>query len=61
MPVTAQKLAPRQILYVSCLATSLARDMAALAESGYRSTGIEMFDFYPQTYHAEFFTALTLH
>jgi 23S rRNA (uracil1939-C5)-methyltransferase len=53
-------LRPAQILYVSCLAQSLARDVAELMLSGYRSGGVELFDFYPQTYHAELFTALTL-
>ncbi|HLJ68355.1 MAG TPA: 23S rRNA (uracil(1939)-C(5))-methyltransferase RlmD [Chloroflexota bacterium] len=43
---------PSLLLYVSCLAQSLARDLVALREA-YRPDGLELFDFYPQTYHVE--------
>lgn len=46
------------ILYISCLAESLARDLAALTEAGYRVHGLELFDFYPQTYHVELLAVL---
>lgn len=49
---------PRTILYVSCLANSLARDIAELRPSGYEPDRLDAFDFYPQTYHVELFTAL---
>lgn len=41
------------LLYVSCSPSSLAVDLAALVESGYRVRSLELFDFYPQTYHVE--------
>jgi 23S rRNA (uracil-5-)-methyltransferase RumA len=41
------------VLYVSCAPPSQARDLAALERAGYRVDGIELFDFYPQTYHVE--------
>jgi len=41
------------LLYVSCSPTSLACDIAALQASGYRVDSLELFDFYPQTYHVE--------
>lgn len=44
---------PPLILYVSCLAESLARDLAQLLTSGYVVPHLELFDFYPQTYHVE--------
>lgn len=44
---------PPLVFYVSCAPASLARDLAALVESGYRVRSLETFDFYPQTYHVE--------
>ncbi|HZU12982.1 MAG TPA: 23S rRNA (uracil(1939)-C(5))-methyltransferase RlmD [Chloroflexota bacterium] len=44
---------PPTLLYVSCLPQSLARDLVPLAAAGYRVETLEMFDFYPQTYHIE--------
>jgi 23S rRNA (uracil1939-C5)-methyltransferase len=49
---------PRTILYVSCLAESLARDLAALIGAGYTVETLELFDFYPQTYHVELLAVL---
>lgn len=54
------ELRPRSILYVSCLAASMARDVAAFARLGYRLGPIEAFDFYPQTYHLELLGRLDL-
>ena len=54
------KLRPERILYVSCFARSLARDVVSFAEFGYRADRVQGFDFYPQTYHVELFTALRL-
>ena len=48
---------PAQILYVSCLAESLARDLRALADD-YEIEALELFDFYPQTYHVEILAVL---
>lgn len=41
------------ILYVSCAPASLARDLAAFGAGGYRVSSLQIFDFYPQTYHVE--------
>ncbi len=43
----------RLVAYVSCAPSSLARDLAALQEANFRVLSLEMFDFYPQTYHVE--------
>jgi len=48
----------QKILYVSCLAESLARDLRILLDSGYQLTSLELFDFYPQTYHVELLAVL---
>jgi 23S rRNA (uracil-5-)-methyltransferase RumA len=49
---------PPLILYVSCLADSLARDLRRLSEAGYDVNHLELFDFYPQTYHVELLAVL---
>jgi 23S rRNA (uracil1939-C5)-methyltransferase len=49
---------PPLILYVSCLAQSLTRNLSALIPAGYEVTGLELFDFYPQTYHVELLAVL---
>lgn len=41
------------LIYVSCAPSSLADDLAALQTGGYRVSSLEIFDFYPQTYHVE--------
>jgi 23S rRNA (uracil1939-C5)-methyltransferase len=46
-------LGPRQIAYVSCDPTSLARDLTALAERGFEPTRVRLFDMLPQTLHVE--------
>lgn len=51
-------LQPETILYVSCLAQSLARDLRTLLADGYVVEHLEVFDFYPQTYHVEILTVL---
>lgn len=58
--VRAELLSGRSplILYVSCLAQSLARDLAVLTAGGYRVHHLELFDFYPQTYHVELLAVL---
>lgn len=45
--------APPLVLYLSCAPPSLARDLRVLQEGGYRICSLEIFDFYPQTYHVE--------
>jgi 23S rRNA (uracil1939-C5)-methyltransferase len=54
------RLRPPLILYVSCLAQSLARDARDLAAAGYRLEQLELFDFYPQTYHVELLAVLQM-
>jgi tRNA/tmRNA/rRNA uracil-C5-methylase (TrmA/RlmC/RlmD family) len=41
------------ILYSSCNAATMARDMAYLQTEGYRITRMRMFDFFPWTHHFE--------
>jgi 23S rRNA (uracil1939-C5)-methyltransferase len=51
---------PPLILYVSCLPQSLARDLGPLTEVGYTVEHLELFDFYPQTYHTEVLAVLRM-
>ena len=44
---------PRGFVYVSCEPSTLARDLAILTAGGYAVRSVEMFDFFPQTYHVE--------
>ncbi|HEV2491988.1 MAG TPA: 23S rRNA (uracil(1939)-C(5))-methyltransferase RlmD [Terriglobia bacterium] len=46
-------LRPQRVHYVSCHPPTLARDLAYLIGSGYRLDSVEMFDFFPQTFHIE--------
>lgn len=47
------KLAVPRIVYVSCDPSTLARDLAILAGSGYRCLRIQPVDLFPQTFHLE--------
>ncbi|MGB7137759.1 MAG: class I SAM-dependent RNA methyltransferase [Acidobacteriaceae bacterium] len=55
-----EKLQPRKITYVSCDPATLSRDLAALLESGYRLRKIHLVDLFPQTFHLESVTHLSL-
>lgn len=44
---------PQRIVYVSCNPASLARDIAVLAEYGYKTREIQPVDMFPQTFHVE--------
>ncbi|MFL6429018.1 MAG: 23S rRNA (uracil(1939)-C(5))-methyltransferase RlmD [Acidobacteriaceae bacterium] len=44
---------PRQIVYVSCDPSTLARDLRTLQPSGYRPTALTLIDLFPQTFHLE--------
>jgi 23S rRNA (uracil1939-C5)-methyltransferase len=55
------ELAPTHILYVSCDPASLARDLEALVERGYRAVRALVFDLMPQTAHLELLAVLTVH
>jgi tRNA/tmRNA/rRNA uracil-C5-methylase (TrmA/RlmC/RlmD family) len=45
--------APRAVAYVACDPAALARDLATLAELGYRLQALRAFDLYPMTHHVE--------
>jgi tRNA/tmRNA/rRNA uracil-C5-methylase (TrmA/RlmC/RlmD family) len=49
---------PRLIAYVSCDPVSLARDVAAAEQAGYRLAGMRAFDAFPMTHHVEIVAAL---
>jgi 23S rRNA (uracil1939-C5)-methyltransferase len=53
-------LKPRRIHCVSCSPPTLARDLEFLLKRGYRLESVELFDFFPQTYHIEALARLTL-
>jgi len=44
---------PQRVHYVSCSPPTLARDLGYLLERGYRLDSVELFDFFPQTFHIE--------
>ena len=52
------KLAPQNIIYVSCDPSTLARDLKRLTQNGYEVESIQAFDMFPQTYHVETMTVL---
>lgn len=52
------RLRPRRILYVSCDPATLVRDLKPLIHNGYRISGAQGIDLFPQTYHLESLTCL---
>jgi len=50
---TFAAMQPERIVYVSCNPASLARDLAILAELGYKTKEIQPVDMFAQTYHVE--------
>lgn len=46
-------LQPKRIYCVSCSPPTLARDLGLLVTQGYALESVEMFDFFPHTYHLE--------
>ena len=53
------RIAPPEIVYVSCDPTTLARDLALLQPAGYRITQLHLVDLFPQTFHLETVVYLT--
>ncbi|MGH7910160.1 MAG: class I SAM-dependent RNA methyltransferase, partial [Candidatus Dormibacteraceae bacterium] len=47
------RLGPRRIVYVSCEASTQARDVARLLAGGYRLRRAALVDMFPHTYHVE--------
>lgn len=54
------KIRPRKITYVSCDPATLSRDLAALVQFGYRLNQMHLLDLFPQTFHIESVTHLSL-
>jgi 23S rRNA (uracil1939-C5)-methyltransferase len=52
---------PKRIHYASCQPPTLARDAAFLTGRGYKIESVELFDFFPQTYHIEALVRFTPH
>ena len=52
-----KKIAPKQIIYVSCEPITLARDLKNLQEL-YEITKVKTFNMFPRTYHCESITVL---
>jgi tRNA/tmRNA/rRNA uracil-C5-methylase (TrmA/RlmC/RlmD family) len=46
-------LEPRSIGYLSCDPATLARDVRAVLDSGWRLAGLRAFDAFPMTHHVE--------
>ena len=49
---------PKHVIYVSCNAATLARDLAVLVEGRYRPVTLDVFDVFPQTSHFETIVSL---
>lgn len=53
------QMAPKQISYVSCEPSILARDLRILLDRGYRIDAMTAIDLFPQTHHVETVVRLT--
>lgn len=53
------RLKPREISYVSCEPSTLARDLGELCRGGYRIDKVTAVDMFPQTHHVETVVALS--
>ena len=53
------QLAPRRLVYVSCDASTLARDLRVLTDGGFTLRSVQPIDMFPQTYHVETVSLLT--
>ena len=54
------EMKPQEILYVSCMPSTLARDLKKIVAAGYAIRYAQPFDMFPQTTHVETFVKLTL-
>ena len=54
------RLRPRNISYVSCEPSILARDLKSLVEAGYKIEKLTAIDLFPQTHHVETIARLTI-
>ena len=54
------RLKPREISYVSCEPSTLARDLGELCRGGYKIDKVTAVDMFPQTHHVETVVALSL-
>jgi 23S rRNA (uracil1939-C5)-methyltransferase len=52
------RVAPAEIVYVSCDPVTLARDLQSLLQSGYSVEKMDLVDLFPQTFHMESVTFL---
>jgi 23S rRNA (uracil1939-C5)-methyltransferase len=59
VPKLLKKFGAKKIIYVSCNPVTLARDIKALEDLGYKTEEIKLFDFYPHTHHIESVVILT--
>ncbi len=53
-----KRLGAERLIYISCNPTTLARDLKALTDQGYRVAVVRPYDMFPQTYHIESVTLL---
>jgi len=53
------KMAPKKIMYISCNPQTLKRDLTSLVGGGYKVTGIQPVDLFPQTFHVEAIILMT--
>lgn len=50
----------RSLIYISCMPSTLARDLKSLCQNGYKITSVTPFDMFPQTIHVETVVILEL-